>query len=187
VRKQKIIGTTEFVNKEIADAMSSIGLSLSHGQIRIICKCTSKADANKKCLETGLFINDVFKTGWYSRTGNEQEFKVCESTDIAIRPLDDTSDRYVSIEELKKIIGKGGGGMNKNGTCDSLGYKTAKLSSDYDPDTFLMLTRTMDGDIVLSIYGKGEFRIATSGGNLHGNKLIEITGLFSKIIDAIND
>jgi hypothetical protein len=77
--------------------------------------------------------------------------------------------------------------MNKEGSCDSLDYKTARLNSDYDPDTFLMLTRTMDGDIVLSVYGKGEFRIATSGGSLHGNKLVKITGLFSKIIDAIND
>jgi hypothetical protein len=67
------------------------------------------------------------------------------------------------------------------------GYKTAKFESDYTRGTFLRLTRTADGDIVISIHGDGECRIATSGGKLHGEKMVEVVGLFSMIIDALNN
>ena len=66
------------------------------------------------------------------------------------------------------------------------GAKTCKIVSDYDPDTSIRLASTMDGDIIVSIYGDGEFRIATSGGRIHGDKLVEVVGLFSKIIDIFN-
>jgi hypothetical protein len=66
------------------------------------------------------------------------------------------------------------------------GVKTCEIMSDYDPDTFLRLTRTNDGDIVVTIFGDGEFRIATSGGRLHEYKLVKVVGLFSKIIDIFN-
>jgi hypothetical protein len=45
----------------------------------------------------------------------------------------------------------------------------------------------MDGDIVISIHGDGECRIATSGGKLHGEKMVEVVGLFSSIIDTLNN
>jgi hypothetical protein len=67
------------------------------------------------------------------------------------------------------------------------GFRTGRIVSDYDPDTFLNLTRTMDGDIVISVSGSGEFRIATSGSRLSGDKLVKIITSFSKIIDALND
>jgi hypothetical protein len=45
----------------------------------------------------------------------------------------------------------------------------------------------MDGDIVISINGDGECRIATSGGKLRGEQMVEVVGLFSRVIDALND
>jgi hypothetical protein len=65
--------------------------------------------------------------------------------------------------------------------------KTARFESDYSPGTFLRVTQTMDSDIIISIFGDGEFRISTSGGKLHEHKLVNVVRLFSKIIDTLND
>jgi hypothetical protein len=67
------------------------------------------------------------------------------------------------------------------------GYKTAKFESDYARGTFLRITKTMDGDVIISIHGDGEFRITTSGGQLRGEKLVEVVGLLHKVIDALKD
>jgi hypothetical protein len=66
-------------------------------------------------------------------------------------------------------------------------YKTVKFESDYDRGTFLRLTQTADGDIIISIFGDGECRITTSGGQLRGEKLLKIVKSFSDIIDTLDD
>jgi hypothetical protein len=65
-------------------------------------------------------------------------------------------------------------------------YRIAKFESDYARETFLTISRTADGDIIISIFGDGECRITTSGGQLRGEKLIKIISLFSEIIDTFN-
>jgi hypothetical protein len=67
------------------------------------------------------------------------------------------------------------------------GTKIARFESDYGPGTWLALSRTMDGDIIISIFGNDECRIAASGGQLRGEKLVKVTGLFSQIIDELNE
>lgn len=57
-----------------------------------------------------------------------------------------------------------------------------KIRSDYDPNTILTITTTDDGDVILHIHGDGEMRIATSGGQFHGNRLVAITDAFKKVI-----
>ena len=49
----------------------------------------------------------------------------------------------------------------------------ARLYSDYDPDTFLMITQSVDGDACLKIFGKGEMRITLSGSRLKGQDLLD--------------
>lgn len=65
--------------------------------------------------------------------------------------------------------------------------KRAVFTSDYDPDTRLSIIQTDDGDIILKIHGNGEMRIATSGGKLHGNNLVDICSSFSRIIDILKE
>lgn len=64
--------------------------------------------------------------------------------------------------------------------------KTARFQSDYSSCN-LNLIQTDDGDIVINIFGEGECRIATSGGKLHGDSLVEVVNKFSEIIDLINN
>ena len=64
--------------------------------------------------------------------------------------------------------------------------KMARITSDYSPSK-LSIIQTDDGDIVISLYDRGEFRIATSGGRLHGEYLGEVVNKFSELIDLLNE
>ena len=63
--------------------------------------------------------------------------------------------------------------------------KIAKIQSDYSQSK-LSLIQTDDGDIVVGLYDRGEFRIATSGGRLHGHQLGDVVNKFSELIDLLN-
>ena len=77
------------------------GRKFYHNQFRIICKCKSMADANRKCAEAGL--NDkMFVSNWCSETGNEIELQLCEKEDIWISKNGvGYSNGYVAISELQ--------------------------------------------------------------------------------------
>jgi hypothetical protein len=62
--------------------------------------------------------------------------------------------------------------------------KMARVESDYSSSK-LSLIQTDDGDIVVGLYNRGEFRIATSGGRFHGERLVEIVNKFSELIDLL--
>ncbi len=62
--------------------------------------------------------------------------------------------------------------------------KTVYVKSDYDPDTGLRIIRNIDGDIIFKISGKGEMRIATSGGKFHGKKLNAILEASEALIES---
>lgn len=63
--------------------------------------------------------------------------------------------------------------------------KMAKIESDYS-SSVLSLIQTDDGDIIVNIYDHGEFRLATSGGKLHGQYLVDVLNKFSELIDLLN-
>ena len=63
--------------------------------------------------------------------------------------------------------------------------KMAKIQSDYSPSK-LSLMQTEDGDIIVGLYDRGEFRIATSGGRFHGQQLADVCNKFVELIDLIN-
>ena len=68
---------------------------------------------------------------------------------------------------------------------ESLTTKTVYIKSDYDTDTGLRIVRNIDGDIIFKISGKGEMRIAASGGKFHGKKLGAILKASEALIDAL--
>lgn len=61
-----------------------------------------------------------------------------------------------------------------------------KIQSDYSPDTYMRIHRICDGDVIFKIRGKGEMRIATSGGQFHGKKLIAILDAVKALMEAIS-
>ena len=63
--------------------------------------------------------------------------------------------------------------------------KQVKYESDYAPGCILTLTQSPDGDIIFSIHGDGECRIATDGGKLCGETMVGVTKRFSEIIDIL--
>lgn len=63
--------------------------------------------------------------------------------------------------------------------------KAARVRSDYCTSK-LSILQTDDGDVILQIYGKDEFRIATSGGQFHGEQLVQIVQKFSELIDLLS-
>ena len=62
--------------------------------------------------------------------------------------------------------------------------KSVIFQSDYS-DSVLRLVQTDEGDIVVKISGSGEMRVATQGGQLHGDDLVEVVNAFKKIIDVL--
>lgn len=64
--------------------------------------------------------------------------------------------------------------------------KSARIESDYSTSK-LHLIQTDDGDIVVGLYDRGEFRIATSGGRLYGQQLADVVNKFSELIDLLNN
>jgi hypothetical protein len=62
----------------------------------------------------------------------------------------------------------------------------ARIKSDVDPDTCMVIVRA--SDLSIGIYGKGEFVIAGAGGGgyLPVEKKVKIWKLFSEIIDVMN-
>lgn len=64
--------------------------------------------------------------------------------------------------------------------------KIAKIESDYSPSK-LSIIQNDDGDIIVGLYDRGEFRIATSGGRFHGQRLGDIVNKFSELIDLLNE
>ena len=69
--------------------------------------------------------------------------------------------------------------------------KLAKVVSDYGPTGdcpagTLCIVQTDDGDIAVRVFGRGEFRLATSGGQFHGKRLVDILNKFSELIDLLN-
>lgn len=61
-----------------------------------------------------------------------------------------------------------------------------KVQSDYSPETYMKIVRTDDGDTIFKIYGNGEMRIATSGGQFHGKKLVAICDAVKALMEAIS-
>lgn len=98
--KDKVLGTTLFVYHEMLTILRECGYQGENRQFRLICKCKSVADANRKCEAAGLG-EKVFRPGWYSVTSNKVELNVCETTDIAIG-FNQMGKTYISIEEIQE-------------------------------------------------------------------------------------
>lgn len=64
--------------------------------------------------------------------------------------------------------------------------KICKVASDCYPPASISIVQTDDGDIAIRTFGRGKFRIVTSGGQFHGQRLSDIVNKFSELIDLLN-
>lgn len=95
----KVLGTNIMIGGEKLDTLRKMGYKGYHSQFRIICKCKSMAEANRKCEALG-FYKKVFSKDYSCETGNKLELELCEIEDVWIC-LDGTiGNRYVKASEL---------------------------------------------------------------------------------------
>lgn len=107
-------------------------------------------------------------------------------------PISDYTRTWVAFDHKPDMTVRGATGQGQPfldklrslGQLPDVGPVSVKIPSDYDPNTFLRLTQTEDGDVILKIIGNGEMRIATSGGMLHGLELVAVVNAFKAIIDT---
>jgi len=105
VYQVKVLGTDVQVYGTMLSAIRHLGHS-GHGQLRLIVKCKSMAEANRKCEVAGIG-EKVFRSGWYAETGNIEELSICENTDIAFK-IRRAEKTYVSIEQVRSAMEQNG-------------------------------------------------------------------------------
>ena len=99
----KVLGTEIFLYNKMVEAIKAFGYKGNHGQFRIVCKCKSMADANRKCAAAGLG-DKVFRSGWCSETGNVNALAAVEHSDIAFCVEGTIGSNYITLEQLNNKI-----------------------------------------------------------------------------------
>ena len=99
----KVLGTEIFLYNTMMEGMKAFGHKGNHRQIKIVCKCKSMTDANRKCAAAGLG-DKIFKSGWYSETENVKALAAVEHSDIAFCVESTTGSNYITLEQLNNKI-----------------------------------------------------------------------------------
>lgn len=94
----KVLGANVFFTGNTLDKLKEKGYKGAHNQFRLICKCKSMADGNRKVKP--LTHNDkTFVTNWCAETGNKKELELCEQEDVWVC-VDGIGYNYISMSEL---------------------------------------------------------------------------------------
>ncbi|MDD5022019.1 MAG: hypothetical protein PHR82_07855 [Endomicrobiaceae bacterium] len=104
MKNKKVLGTDVSIGGRMLDYIRERGYTGTHNQFRIICKCTSLYDANKKCSAAGLG-DKVFVQRYTSETGNKIELELAEKEDIWIGTDKYHGNVWISASELRDIGG----------------------------------------------------------------------------------
>ena len=96
-----MLGTDCFLYGDMLNKARELGLKRNYNsnQVRIICGCTSMADANRKCEALGLGSR-VFESGYTTETGNEKELSLAMDGSVWVK-LDSS---YVNVAELNDTL-----------------------------------------------------------------------------------
>ncbi|MCD7996439.1 MAG: hypothetical protein LUH21_04310 [Clostridiales bacterium] len=94
----KVLGTDVFLTGSTLDKLKEKGHTGSRNQFRIICKCKSMADANRK-VKPITNIDKTFVTNYCAEAGNKKELELFEHEEVWVR-VDQTGDNYISMSEL---------------------------------------------------------------------------------------
>ncbi len=96
MRKIKVLGTNAVIRGSKLNKLRELGVPKHERQFRVICGCTSLADANRQCEVAGL-DNRTFQRNFSSETGNSKELEVAGNGGLFISLPD---GRFVSSNEL---------------------------------------------------------------------------------------
>lgn len=96
MRRIKVLGTAAIIRGKYLQKLHEMGAPAHKDQFRVICGCTSIADANRQCEAAGL-NNKTFQSDFTSETGNSKELELAGEGGLFIEIA---YNRYVSVEEL---------------------------------------------------------------------------------------
>ena len=96
MKKIKVLGTVAIIRGKYLQKLHEMGVPAHKDQFRIICGCTSMADANRQCEAAGL-NNRTFESGYTAETANDKELELAGKGGLFIKI---SNDRYVSVEDL---------------------------------------------------------------------------------------
>ena len=96
MKKMKVLDTTAVIGGKCLQKLREMGVPAHKKQFRIICGCTSMADANRQCEAAGL-NNRTFESGYTDETGNEKELELAGEGGLFIKI---SNDKYVSANDL---------------------------------------------------------------------------------------
>ncbi len=96
MRRIKVLGTAAIIRGKYLQKLHEMGVPAHKVQFRVICGCTSIADANRQCEAAGL-NNRTFESGYTAETANDKELELAGNGGLFIEIA---YDRYVSIEDL---------------------------------------------------------------------------------------
>lgn len=99
MKRIKVLGTTVVFKGKYLQKIHKMDVPARINQFRVICGCTSMADANRQCESAGL-DNRTFQSDYTSESGNDKELELAGNGGLFIEI---SNDRYVSVEELQEI------------------------------------------------------------------------------------
>lgn len=99
-RKQKYYGTnTTMYGDQIENLKQYQTKEIYHNQYRIVCKASSRAEANRLAESHGLGKN-VFRPDYTSETGNKLAIEFCDKYGFIINADGTMGDNYIDIKEI---------------------------------------------------------------------------------------
>lgn len=94
----KTIGTTAPLPQHFLNTLKTMGYDCPQFT-RIICGCTSRADANRQCAQIGL-RKDTFQPSYTSLSGNPTELAITQNGGVFAQCKQDDEIKYISLTDI---------------------------------------------------------------------------------------
>ncbi len=99
MKKIKVLGTNAVIIGSKLNKLRELGAPERERQFRIICGCTSLADANRQCKKAGL-DDRIFQSGFSCETGNDKELEIAGNGGLYIILPD---GRFISATDFTEV------------------------------------------------------------------------------------
>lgn len=95
----KVLGTYACLSSKSLDPLRELGYNKRSNQLRVICGCKSRADANKQCQKLGLG-HDIFQPNYSAETFNNKEREIAGQGGVFVQYSTDNGNKWISVAEL---------------------------------------------------------------------------------------
>ncbi len=96
----KVLGTTVCLSSVFLNPLRERGYDMRSNQVRIICGCKSRVDANRQCEAVGLRHN-TFHPDYSAETFNDEEIRLAGDGGIYLQCRTKSGMEYVNISDLE--------------------------------------------------------------------------------------